>query len=250
VVAKNFDYLPLVQPLYSLRESRPQAGFRSLDFTIAPFAGTVDGVNEKGLCITYNYAYARDFGEVGTAPISIAVSEALQQCATVAEAAHWISSRPRWGGGILMMADADGDIASFELSNTRSQVRRPNGDGDVLFHTNAFFSRAMQSVEVPQDALYTNLAPPSLRGRRVHELANLRDLRFEELLNGDEPLSPDRLARIMADHETGGKPGDTSICTHSDYWNTTATLQFFPSSRRMRVAFKCACRAEYTDIAL
>ena len=250
MIAKNFDYLPLVQPLYSLRESRPQGGFRSLDFTIAPFAGTVDGVNEKGLCITYDYAYARDFGEIGTAPISIAVSEALQRCATVAEAADWISSRPRWGAGILMMADADGDIASFELSNTRSQVRRPKGEGDVLFHTNAFFNRTMQSVEVPQDALYTNLAPPSLRGRRVHESANVRDLRFKELLNRDEPLSPDQLARIMADHETAGNPGDTSICTHSDYWNTTATLQFLPASRRMRVAFDCACRAEYTDIAL
>ena len=28
----GFDYLPLVQPLYTLRESRPRSGFRSLDF--------------------------------------------------------------------------------------------------------------------------------------------------------------------------------------------------------------------------
>ena len=32
VIARNFDYLPLVQPLYTLRESRPRSGFRSLDF--------------------------------------------------------------------------------------------------------------------------------------------------------------------------------------------------------------------------
>src|SRR5262249_52977368 len=150
-------------------------------------------------------AYARDFGGIGTAPISIAVSEALQRCATVAEAAEWISSRPRWGGGILMMADADGDIASLELSNTRSQVRRPKGDRDVLFHTNAFSTRTMQSVEVPQNPPYTNLAPPSLPGRRVHESAKVRDLRFKERLKGDEPLGPDQLARIMADHETAGQ---------------------------------------------
>ena len=107
VIARNFDYLPLVQPLYTLRESRPRSGFRSLDFTIAPSAGTVDGLNEKGLCITYDYAYVSDFSGRGTAPISIAIAEALQRCATVVEAADWMSSRPRWGGGILMLLDTD-----------------------------------------------------------------------------------------------------------------------------------------------
>src|SRR5439155_21232854 len=90
----GFDYLPLVQPLYTLRESRPRSGFRSLDFTIAPFAGAVDGINEKGLCITYDYAHVSDFSGRGTAPISIAIAEALQRCATVVEAADWLSSRP------------------------------------------------------------------------------------------------------------------------------------------------------------
>src|SRR5262249_3385978 len=120
VIARNFDYLPIVQPLYTLRESRPQSGFRSVDFTIAPFAGAVDGVNERGLCITYDYAYVTDFTGKGTAPISIAIGEALERCSTVKEAVDWIRARPRWGGGILMLADAMGDIASLELSNTRS----------------------------------------------------------------------------------------------------------------------------------
>src|SRR5438034_1576518 len=166
VIARNFDYLPLVQPLYTLRESRPRSGFRSLDFTIAPSAGTVDGLNEKGLCITYDYAYVSDFSGRGTAPISIVIAEALQRCATVIEAADWISSRPRWGGGILMLLDTD------------------------------------------------------------------------------------QLARIMSDQQSGGMPGDTSICKHSDYWNTTATLQLFPVSRRMRVAFDSACRAKYKEFGL
>ena len=251
VIVRNFDYLPVVQPLYTLRESRPHSGFRSLDFTIAPFAGTVDGVNEKGLCITYDYAYVSDFSGRGTAPISIAIAEALQRCATVIEAADWISSRPRWGGGILMLADAGGDIASLELSNTRNQVRRPSGGAsDVLFHTNAFFTKKMQEVELAANAVYTDRAPLPLRGRRIHESANVRDLRFKQLLHGDEPLDADQLSSIMADHQTGGRPGDTSICKHSDYWNTTATLQLFPASRRMRVAFDSPCRAEYTEFAL
>jgi len=250
VIARNFDYLPLVRPLYTLRESRPRHGFRTIDFTMAPFAGSVDGVNERGLCITYNYAYVTDFSGRGTAPISMSIAEALHRCATVTEAVAWISSRPRWGGGILMLADASGDIASLELSNTRSEIRRPASGSDVLFHTNSFVNETMGSVEFPLNARYTEKAPPTLRGRRVHESSEVRNRRFERLLRGSEAFTPAQLQTIMADHETGGTPGDNSICKHSEYWNTTATLQLFPASRRIRIAFDSACQAKHNEVAL
>ena len=103
---------------------------RSLEFITAPMAGTIDGVNEAGLCITYNYAFTLDRPNQPAGMISMAISEALASCRTVAEAAEWITSRPRWGGGLLMLADATGDIASLEFSSTRSQLRRPAGDAD------------------------------------------------------------------------------------------------------------------------
>src|SRR5262249_33672496 len=100
VVAHNFDYVPVVAPFYMLRESRPANGFRSLDFLVAPMPGTVDGINEKGLCITFNYAFVTDHG--GPAPlISMAIADALATCSTVSEALAMISSRNRWGAGIL-----------------------------------------------------------------------------------------------------------------------------------------------------
>jgi hypothetical protein len=40
-------------------------------------------------------------------------------------------------------------------------------------------------------------------------------------------------------------PHSTSLA-----WNTTATLQLFPVSRRMRVAFDSACRAQFEEIVL
>lgn len=250
VIARNFDYLPVVQPLYTLRDNRPKSGFRSLDFTVAPFVGAVDGLNEKGLCITYDYAYANDSPKTGTAPISVAIAEALERCSTVTEAVNWICSRPRWGGGILMIGDAGGDIASLELSSTRSGVRRPCAGADVLFHSNAFFTEELRAVEIAGDARYTDRAVKAVRGRSVHESSRVRDRRFTQLLAGVEPLDAEGLTRIMADHETDGKSGDMGICKHSDYWNTTATLQFFPASRRMRVSFDSACRAKYEDFVL
>ena len=46
--SRNFDYLPAVQPFYVLRSSRPDGGLRSLDFTVAPLCGTVDGRTNAG----------------------------------------------------------------------------------------------------------------------------------------------------------------------------------------------------------
>src|SRR5438094_600911 len=72
-----------------------------------------------------------------------------------------------------------------QLSNTCSRIRRPRPGEDMLFHTNTFFSAEMQRVEVPPEARYTECAPPPLRGRRIHESANVRDRRFKQLLDGD-----------------------------------------------------------------
>jgi hypothetical protein len=75
-----------------------------------------------------------------------------------------------------------------------------------------------------------------------------RDQCFKELLDEVETLSVDELGVIMADHGSNGMPSDDTLCVHSSYWNTTACLQFFPRSRRLRVAYSAACRARYEEI--
>ena len=250
MIARNFDYLPLIQPFYLVRESRPKGGLRALEFTTAPLAGAVDGMNEAGLCITYNYGFTTDEPPEAAAPISMAITEALQRCRTVEEAAASIQSRRRWGGGILMLADAGGDIASLELSSTREFLRRPEEGADALSHTNAFSSPHMREVQVPWNAVYTSSAPSPLRERRVHQSSETRDQRFAQLLSEADVLDPDGLAAIMADHGSDGKPSDTTPCVHGDYWNTTACLQFFPKTRRMRVSYSSACLANFKDVEL
>ena len=250
IIARNFDYLPLVQPFYLVRESRPSRGLRAVEFTSAPLAGAVDGMNEAGLCITYNYGFTTDQPKTPAAPISMAITEALERCRTVTEAADFISSMPRWGGALLMLADADGDIASLELSSTRCQLRRPVEGEDVLYHTNAFSSPHMREVQVPWEAVYTNDAPTPLRGRRLHQSSELRDQRFRQLLAEVDVLDANLLGAIMADHGSDGTPSDDTPCVHGSYWFTTACLQFFPKERRMRVAYNTACQASFEDVEL
>jgi predicted choloylglycine hydrolase len=248
MIARNFDYLPLVQPYYVVRECRPKGKLGSFEFTGAPLAGAVDGMNEKGLCVTYDYAFSTDSAAAPTAPISMAISGALEHCGTVAEAADWIASKPRWGGGLLMLADAAGDIASLELTPTRSHLRRPASGEDVIFHTNAFCSAKMREVQVPDDAVFTDVAPEPLRGRRLHLSSELRDARFRQLLDAAGAIGRDELHAIMSDHGPTGVPGDNTLCVHGTYWYTTACLQFFPRAKRMRIAYTTACQAQFAEI--
>jgi hypothetical protein len=250
VIARNFDYLALAQPYHIVRESRSAGGLRSLEFTLAPLAGAVDGLNEAGLCIVYDYAFALDKPAGPAPPSSMVISGALARCRTVTEAAEYLAARPRWGAALLMLADASGDIASLELSNTRSQLRRPSSGEDFCFHTNSFQTPQMQSVQVPADAVLNDRAPVALQGSRLQESPETRDTRLGQLLAGGRPLGLDDLAQLMADHGPDGQPSEFTPCVHSDYWNTTTCSQWLPRSRRLRIAFDRPCQAHYQEFGL
>ena len=249
ILAHNFDYIPLVQPFYILRRSRPEGGLASLDFTAAPLCGTVDGVNERGLCIAYNYAYTTD-GPAAAPPISMSIAEALGQCATVGQAAERIAARPRPSGGILMLADAEGDVASLELTAARHHLRRPTEGEDVLFHTNALRCDITRRAQIARGAVFTREAPTGLRGVRVLQSPEARDRRLAELLAQTDRFGPGELAALMSDHGPAGQPDDDTLCMHGSYWHTTACLQLFPRRRKLRVAYATACEAEYEEIGL
>jgi hypothetical protein len=248
VIAHNFDYLPLVQPFYIVRESGPNEGYRSIEFTAAPLAGAIDGVNELGLAVTYNYAQTVDKDQARPT-ISMRLSEVLARFGTVTGAIEWLTCQPCWGSGLLMLADRRGDIASVELSNTKEEVRRPKHGEDYLFHANKFQCPRTVEVEVHPDAVYNARAPKPLRGHRVLESSLRRMDRFAVLLGGAGPLGLDQLGAIMADH-AAGSPSDSTICMHSDYWTTTACVQCLPWSRTLRVSFSSACQANYVEFTL
>lgn len=248
MLAHNFDYLPLIQPFYLTRESRPATGLRAFEFTTVPLVGAVDGMNEAGLCIALDYGFATDVPPAPAPTITMLISLALQRCRTVREAAEWIASQPRWGGGLLMLTDASGDIASLELSNTRSHLRRPADGEDVLTHSNAYSSLSLREVQIAADAVYTDRAPTPLRGRRFHQSSEERDRRFQQLLQNTPVFGPDELGAVMADHGPNNVPGDFTPCVHGSYWYTTACLQFYPRSRRMRVAYNTACQAQFQEV--
>jgi hypothetical protein len=60
MIIKNFDYPEFFQPYYVTRFCRSAEMLSTLDVTMAPLAGCHDGMNEHGLCISYNYGHGTD----------------------------------------------------------------------------------------------------------------------------------------------------------------------------------------------
>lgn len=248
MVARNFDYVPIIQPFLIVREDRPTGGYRSFQFSVATSASAFDGLNECGLCITYNYGHTVDEAPP-TGTVSMLISEALERCKSVNEAAELISKRPRWGGAILMLADARGDMASLEISSTRTRLRRPSAGDDFLCHTNCFHTTEMRQVQAPDSAVFTEAAHESLRGHRVLESAEVRYARLTQLLGRSAALSLEQLMAIMSDHGADNCPSQTTICVHGGYAKTIATANFQPRQRKMRVDFTSACQAQCIEMS-
>lgn len=249
IVAHNFDYLPLVQPFYCVRDERPAGRLRSLQFTAAPLAGVIDGLNEAGLAVTYNYAFTTDGGGSPAPTLSMRLGEVLAECRTVAEAIAALGARSRWGSGLIMLADAAGDVASLEISRTLCIARRA-GDSGVVSHANRYCSSAGCAVQIRTDAVHGPAAPAALRGRRVHASSEQRETRLRERTRSAALLGPDEIAAIMSDHGAEGVPSADTLCMHSDYWHTTACVQLLPAERRLRIAYAPACAAQYVEFSL
>lgn len=248
ILAHNFDYLPLVQPFYVIRRSNPRDGLRSVELTLMPLPGAISGLNEAGLAVTCNYAFAADSSGVAGPPITMLISEALLRCRTVGELSTYLQHTPRSGGGLLLAADDSGRLAALEISNTL--VRECEPVRDRLFRSNRYRHPELTPREIPADAYYGKRAPVALRGQRVHESADRRDAALEQLLNARERFTAVDLQKLMSDHGPDRQPSAHSICVHGDYWHTTASIQLFPMTRTLRAAFSPTCSASYETFCL
>ena len=141
-------------------------------------------------------------------------------------------------------------IQSLELSNTRAALRRPAPGQDWLAFTDVCHCPETCAVQVPETAVFSDRVPPALRGRPVLRWHADRRSRIEQLVQARKPIGPDALAAMMSDHGPDGVPDGASPCVHTDYWRTTASLQWFPVRRAVRVSYSTACQANYVEIAL
>lgn len=244
MVIKNFDYPLFFQPYYLTRLCGSVDSASTLDVTVAPLAGCHDGVNEHGLCISYNYGHGTDMPNVNV-PITLLVQEALENCTSTREAIDFLSSGKRSGGAILLVADASSDIVTVELSSNFSGIREPQ-EG-IIINTNHYKCREMVSYDIPHNAYYTSKNVRALRGVRVHESSELRYARAEQLFSALEVVGMKDLLNVFCDHGESGRGDDNTICRHGPYFTTTCSIIMLPRSRRLLVTYGNPCESVFTD---
>ncbi|MGQ9475947.1 MAG: C45 family autoproteolytic acyltransferase/hydrolase [Actinomycetota bacterium] len=244
VVIKNYDNPAFFQPYYVTRLNLSTDTASTLDVTMAPLAGCHDGINEHGLCISCNRGHGTDLPTSGI-PVGVLVQEALENCSTTEEAVSFLSGGKRSSGAIILVADAEGDMATVELSPNFSGVRRP--ENGVLINTNHYRCREMISYDVPRNAFYTSRNVRALRGVRVHESSEMRYARVEQLFSEVEAFSLRDLLQVFSDHGESGRGDDNTVCRHGTYFSTTCSIIMLPRSRRMLVTYGHPCGSVFTD---
>lgn len=247
VIGKNFDYLDTMAKLNLVRISRPESHFASIDITRSPLGGAYDGVNEKGLAITCNFANTIDKPN-NPLPISMLIQEALERFEATETALEFFINSPRSGSSILMIADREGDVASLELSPHYSGIRRP--DKDVIGHTNHFHTPQMAAIDIPPNAYYSDDMPEALQGDRVRESSEKRYDRLARLLKKSENLDDAKLKTILGDHGEENLPSDNTICRHGPYYDTTMSFLIHNRPPRLKIASGYSCKGEFQQVEL
>ncbi len=245
----NHDFPPALGRFLRLRRSRPTDAFASVALAYAPLLGAVAGVNEHGLALTLNHAFATDVRR--RAPglfLTLLLQECLDRCRDVDEAARRIRDARVPSGGILTLVDAAGRAAAIERSATRAVERRPSPTR-ALASFNKYRAAVMEAVEIPLGARATGV----FDGYDVHACNVSRARRFDDLVRRrgtDARWSDDDLTAVLGDHD-GGHGDSLTICRHRDPLSETlASAVFLPETRAVRVRRGNACGGGVDEIAV
>lgn len=244
VVIKNFDFIRDFADDNIARLSSPKNGFASFELTYKQITGSHDGMNEKGLVITYNYGLTVEKTQARL-PITLLVQEMLENCATVEAALALVGNFRFPNAAILTIADASGAAASVEITPEHIAVRRPQ-DG-ILVNTNFFSCPETVKYDIPRSARYSKKAPAGIRGRRIHETNELRYERAVEIIKSAKKLDEGDFIKLLSDHSRGAAGSEDTICRHGDFFRTQVSAIFFPRRRRILVAFGFPCSSEFSE---
>lgn len=235
ILAKNRDYRLEHLPLQVVVKAEPAQGYRYTFVTSAGSPGVfVAGFNETGLAVADSHVST---GDVGPGLPTYALSmHLLEEHSSVRSALEYLRTTPRLGRNNLLLADAGGDMALFEIGHRYSGV--VEAEAGLLVSTNHYRSPAMQPYFVDTD-------PPARRGNTFERYQNAWDRLHGAYGRIDLTLAQ----QLMAAHAEGLG----SLCCHPSPTSETATIAamiFLPAQRRMLFCHGLPCQGEYYTFAL
>ena len=235
ILVKNRDNRLERLPLQIVIHATPEAGYRYVCSGSAGSPGVFcAGINQAGLAVADTHVCSTDLGP-GLPDYSL-MMHILEAHDSVSSALDYLRSVPRQGRNNLILADAQGHLAVFEIGH-RNYGLFETHDG-ILVNTNHFVSPELRDC-------FVNTNTPPKRGNSFH-----RYERVTRELNAawgqiDVPFAQ----RLMATHEGPL----TSICRHPMAGSGSATIStsiFLPAQRTMLFCHGLPCQGQYDEFVL
>lgn len=235
MLVKNRDYRLEHLPLQIVVRATPGSGYRYVCSGSAGSPGVFcGGINQAGLAIADTHVSSTDIGP--GLPDYALMMHILESYADVSSAVDYVRSVPRLGRNNLIMADARGHLAVFEIGHrTCGSLETHEG---TLVNTNHFVSPELQSC-------FVDTNPPQTKGNSFHRYKKVTN----ELRAARGRIDVRFAQRLMATHEGPL----ASICRHPRAGSESATVStsiFLPALRKMLFCHGLPCRGHYDDFVL
>jgi len=213
----------------------PDEGFRYVCVSSAGGPGvSVAGINQAGLSVADTHVMSTDLGP--GLPDYALMMHILEAHDSVSSAVGYLLSVPRLGRNNLILADARGHLAVFEIGH-RGYGLVETGDGSLV-NTNHFVSSELRDCFVEINSSRT-------KGNSFHRY----DKVTSELTAAFGKINVLFAQRLMATHDGPL----ASICRHPAAGNDVVTLStsiFLPAQRAMLFCHGLPCQVPYDKFTL
>ena len=160
----------------------------------------------------------------------------LETCADVPAAIRQLPTVPHMGNGTLTLADAQGNLAVFEIAHLAQAVIQPAGD--FVVSTNHFRGAPLRNH-------WIDCSPPEFQGNSQNRYVRVAT----ELRAARSAVDTNWAHRLMSDHG-GSEPSISqrrqhAICRHVDIDPLSATVSntlFLPQERKLLFAAGQPCQ--------
>jgi isopenicillin-N N-acyltransferase-like protein len=230
ILVKNRDYRLEHLPLQVVVRAEPAQGYRYTYLTSAGSPGVfVAGFNEAGLAVADTHVSSPDVGPgLPTYALSMHI---LEEHRTVRSALAYLQATPRLGRNNLLLADAAGDIALFEIGHRHCAL--VEAKAGLLVNTNHYLSPTMRPYFVETE-------PESLRGNTFRRYETIKTKLAHSYGQIDVPLAQ----QLMVRHSDSL----SAICRHprpDSETSTIATTIFLPAQHQMLFCHGQPCGGGY-----
>ena len=245
LLAYNHDFPEAFGSFLFLKKNICTDAYTNLALGYPPLMGAIAGINEHGLCVSLNHAYATDVTSKASLAPTLIVQRILNECKNISEAVQLGQSVTATNGSLITLMDLQENRAVIEVSANRQQIRIPQKPIEATF--NQYQTKFMQEIEIPLNAQGTGI----YSGHLIHEHSIKRQNRFKTLLaEQNSPVSPKQIHSWLSDHDQKG--GDFfTICRHHPKTASTLTsIIISPRDLTIDVIWGKPCQGAYQTYSL